>query len=62
MKVRTIRKHQNGFGGKFVKAVRSKYELPETEARGLIKAGLVVELASSNDATPAQDPKESDEV
>jgi len=44
MKVRTIRKHQNGYGDSFVKNLRRQYELPEREARGLIRAGLVEEV------------------
>lgn len=41
MKVRTIRRHQNGHGDSFVKNLRKQYELPEREAQNLIRAGLV---------------------
>lgn len=41
MIVRTIRKHQNAFGDRFVKHLRKQYEVTEAEGSRLIGLGYV---------------------
>lgn len=44
MKVRTLRKHQNGYGDCFVKNVRKQYDVDDAVAARLIREGLVEEV------------------
>lgn len=41
MKVKTIRQHGNGHAPQYLKNVGRKYELPDAEAKRLIRDGLV---------------------
>ncbi|MFN6934937.1 MAG: hypothetical protein ACK4NZ_07275 [Tsuneonella sp.] len=54
MRVKTLRKHANGFGPQYVKNVGRKYDAPETVARNLIATGLVAE------DKPAKEPSGDD--
>lgn len=42
MKVRTVRKHSNGFKPVYVKNIGRKYELPDRDGNNLIIVGHVV--------------------
>lgn len=55
MKVRTIRKHQNGHAPTFIKQNGRKYELPERDAKRLIAAGLVEEDKPKAQSEPDED-------
>ena len=44
MKVKTLKPHANGYGGRFEKAKGAEYEIPDAHAAPLIFAGLVAEL------------------
>lgn len=43
MKVRTLRTHTNEYGDSYVKQNGRKYELPDRDAKRLIRDGLVEE-------------------
>lgn len=49
MKVRTIRKHSNGFPPVYAKNIGRKYVAPDRDAKNLITAGHVVADTADED-------------
>lgn len=55
MKVKAVREHQNRYGEDFEKKVGAEYNLPDSEAKRLIRRGLVekIDEVDAEDNRPA---------
>jgi hypothetical protein len=54
VKVKALKRHYNGYGGKFAKDKGDEYEMPDEQVKALITAKLVSEVKPAADKSPGK--------